>query len=46
MPDFKRFVLRIPDDIHVQLTEWARADDRSLHGLIMWIIKRALRERP
>lgn len=44
MPDVKRFVLRLPDDVHGQLTNWAADEGRSLHGLIMWIIRRALRE--
>lgn len=45
MPDVKRFVLRIPEDMHAQLMNWAREEERSLHNLLMWIIRRALTDR-
>lgn len=44
MPDFKRFMIRIPDDVHEQLKAWAKEEDRSLHSLLIWIIRRALKE--
>jgi len=39
------FVLRIPDDVHEQLVAWARKDGRSLHNLLMWIVRQALETR-
>lgn len=44
MPDLKRFVIRLPEDVHKQLVEWSEAEGRSLHNLLMWIIRRALKE--
>jgi len=45
MLNVKRFVLRLPDDMHTQLVAWAKEEKRSLHGLLIWIIDRALNAR-
>jgi hypothetical protein len=34
--------LRVPDDLHAELTEWAARDQRSLHGQILWALQQAL----
>lgn len=39
-----RFVLRIPNDLHQELKSWAEEDQRSLHGQILWLLRRALKE--
>ena len=36
----KRFVLRLPAELHGELVEIAEADSRSLHNLIILILKR------
>ena len=43
--DIVRFVLRLPTDLHEDLKRWAEEEDRSLHGLLIWIIRRAVRAR-
>ena len=45
MVDFKRFMLRLPDDIHEQLVAWAQDEGRSLHNLLMRIVRHALETR-
>jgi len=42
MPDFKRFVVRIPNELHRDLVEWARDEGRSLHAHILVVLKQAL----
>ena len=44
MGEIVRFVLRLPSDMHKELQDWARDESRSLHSLIVWIIRRALKE--
>jgi hypothetical protein len=34
--------LRVPDDLHAELTEWAAHEQRSLHGQILWALQQAL----
>ena len=38
----KRFSLRIPEDLHVDLVEMAGAQSRSLHNLIIVILREAV----
>lgn len=45
VPDLVRFVLRLPPDLHTELKKWADAEDRSLHSLLIWIIRGALRDK-
>jgi len=45
MVDFKRFMLRLPDDVHAQLVAWAQDEGRSLHNLLMRIVRHALETR-
>lgn len=44
MPNIKRFMLRLPESEHDELVKWADDEGRSLHNLLMWIIRRALKE--
>lgn len=38
----KKITLRVPDDLHKQLVEAAEKNQRSMHGQIVWIIKKSL----
>jgi hypothetical protein len=40
-----RLILRLPDDVHAALTEWAREEERSLNGHILYLLRRALADR-
>jgi hypothetical protein len=37
----KKLSLRIPDDLHAALAEWAKQDRRSLHAQILWLLQQA-----
>jgi hypothetical protein len=37
----KKLSLRIPDDLHAALAEWAKRDRRSLHAQILWLLQQA-----
>jgi predicted HicB family RNase H-like nuclease len=37
-------MLRIPEEEHEELVAWSKEEGRSLHSLLMWIIRRALKE--
>lgn len=37
--------IRIPDDLHAALKTAAEADERSLNGEILWLLKAALAAR-
>ena len=39
-----RLILRLPPDVHAGLTEWARTEERSLNGHIVYLLRRALTE--
>jgi predicted HicB family RNase H-like nuclease len=39
-----KLMLRLPPDLHAQLTEWAREEDRSLNNLIVRLLRRAVSE--
>lgn len=39
-----RFFVRLPDDLHAQLTAWAKEEDRSLNNLIVRLLRRAVAE--
>jgi predicted HicB family RNase H-like nuclease len=39
-----RFFVRVPPDLHAQLADWARAEDRSLNNLIVRLLRRAVTE--
>lgn len=45
MPEIVRFVLRLPTDIHAELAEWAKEEGRSLHGQILYLLRRLLEDR-
>jgi hypothetical protein len=38
----KRFELRLPDDLHAELVEWARREKRSLHAQVLLIVQQAV----
>lgn len=40
-----RLILRLPADLHAALTDWAREEERSLNGHIVYLLRRALTER-
>ncbi len=44
MGDVVRFVLRLPPELHEELKQWAEREDRSLHSLLIHVLRRALRE--
>lgn len=40
-----RFMLRLPPDMHSALLKWAEDEQRSLHGQLIYLIRKALAER-
>jgi hypothetical protein len=38
----KQLTLRLPDDLHAELVEWARQEERSMHSLILYLLRQAL----
>lgn len=40
-----RFVLRFPPDLHKTLVQWAEQDQRSLHGQILYLLRKAVADR-
>ena len=40
-----RYVLRIPTDLHASLVAWAKEEQRSLNGLIIYLLTGLARER-
>ena len=45
MADLVRILLRVPRDLHEELRVWAAEEERSLTNLIVWLLRRALREK-
>lgn len=45
MAEIVNLLLRLPSDMHATLTEWARREQRSLHGQIIYLLRRAIEER-
>lgn len=41
----KHMGLRLPDDLHEKLAEWAKEEDRSIHSLIIHILRVAVAGR-
>lgn len=41
-----RFMLRLPPDLHSALLKWAENEQRSLHGQVIYLLRKALAERP
>jgi hypothetical protein len=42
----KQIALRLPDDLHAELVEWAKRERRSINAQLLWIIQHAVdRER-
>lgn len=37
-----RLLLRLPADLHNALAEWARREQRSLHGQIVYLLRQAV----
>jgi predicted HicB family RNase H-like nuclease len=37
-----RFTLRLPDDLHQELVDWAEREERSLHNLILWLLRQSI----
>jgi hypothetical protein len=42
--DTIKFLLRLPEDVWADMKAWAGEDDRSLHGQILYVLRRALKE--
>jgi predicted transcriptional regulator len=42
----KNLSLRIPDDLYLKLKAMAEADERSLHSMLVLLLKRALQSTP
>jgi hypothetical protein len=40
-----KFVLRLAPDLHSALVEWARDEQRSLNGHIVYLLKQAVEQR-
>lgn len=40
----KKFTLRLPEDLHTALSEMAKEDDRSLHGMVVKLLRQAVAE--
>jgi hypothetical protein len=36
----KQQTLRLPDDLHAELAEWAKREERSMHSLILYLLRR------
>jgi hypothetical protein len=36
----KQLTLRLPDDLHAELVEWAKREERSMHSLILYLLRR------
>jgi hypothetical protein len=42
MAEFLRFALRIPTDLHEKLKAMAERESRSLHGQIIYLLRKAV----
>ncbi len=42
----KKFTLRLPEDLHAALSQMAEEDQRSLHGMVVVILRDAVKRRP
>lgn len=40
-----KMLLRLPDDLHASLVAWAKREDRSLHSLIVHLLRNAVKEQ-
>jgi hypothetical protein len=40
MKQMKQQTLRLPDDLHAELEAWAKREDRSMHSLILYLLRR------
>ncbi|MBI4858968.1 MAG: Arc family DNA binding domain-containing protein [Candidatus Riflebacteria bacterium] len=45
MAERKSFLLRIPADLHDEISAWAHQELRSVNGQIEWILKEAVARR-
>ncbi len=46
MPDAeKKFTLRLPEEMHTALSQMADEDMRSLHGMVIVILREAIERR-
>jgi predicted HicB family RNase H-like nuclease len=42
MSDPINIKFRLPEEMHVYLTAWAKRERRSLHSLVLWILDGAI----
>lgn len=40
-----RFVFRMPADLHAAINAWAKAEERSLHAQMLYLLRRAVADR-
>ena len=45
MAERKAFLIRLPEDLLIELNRWAKDDLRSLNGQIEFLLRDALRKR-
>jgi hypothetical protein len=37
--------VKVPEDVHALLREWAAEEERSLHGQVVYLLRRVTEER-
>lgn len=42
MDTLAKVQLRLPEDVHQWLVQWAAANDRSMNGQIVWSLRREM----
>ncbi len=42
----KKFTLRLPEELHAELVRMATADERSLHSMVVKILREAVAQHP
>lgn len=40
----KKFTLRLPEDMHASVSQMAEEDDRSLHSMVLRILREAIEQ--
>jgi hypothetical protein len=40
----KRMALRLPDEMHTALVDWAKRERHSVHAQILWLLQQAIAE--
>lgn len=45
MPDLVRLLFRLPVDLHAELVEWAKEENRSLTAQMIYLLTQAVKKR-